>query len=86
MNTKEKILKAGVSIWPDVTVCAVARAAGISHPLVVYHFPVGLKDAVAEYAVEKGESRVIIQLLASGHKAAMHLSPAARRRHFEAIS
>lgn len=85
-KTREKILNAGVALWPDVSALAVAHAAGLTHPAVLYHFPDGtLKDAIAEHAVDVGESRVIIQLIAADHKAIKSLSAADRIRHFNAI-
>ncbi len=86
-KTKEKILKAGVSLWPDVTLEAVARKAKLeSHQVVLYHFPNGtLRDAVAEYAVENDFSKVVVQLIGSGHRAAKDMSPTDRARHFKAV-
>lgn len=85
-KTREKILQAGVKLWPHVTFHNVAGLSGLTPPAVLYHFPNGtLKDAVAEYAVEVGESKVIVQLMAADHKAAKKLSPADRIRHFNAI-
>lgn len=86
MNTKERILKAGCKLWPDVTYEAVGNMTGISRQAVQHHFPQGiLKYTVAEYAIEKGQSKVIVQLMAAGHTAADKLSPAERIKHFNAI-
>lgn len=86
-KTKERILKAAVKLWPDVTLEAVAKAANIkSHQAVLYHFPNGtLRDAVAEYAVKTENSAVIVQLIATDHAAVRSMSPSERNKHFSAI-
>ena len=86
MKTKLKILNAGLYLWPEITLENVAKAASITHPAILYHFPQGsLKDAIAEHAVHTGHSRIIVQLLGSGHKAVEKLSPADRIKHFNAV-
>ena len=85
-KTREKILKAGVDLWPHASPTAIARELDMTHPAVLYHFPDdSLLDAIAEYAVKIGESRVILQLIASRHKAVKKLSVADRVRHFNAV-
>jgi len=85
-RTKEKILKAGVKRWPDVNLSVVARDIGLTRQAVFTHFPKDtLKDAVAVYAVEKNNSKVIVQLIGSGHKAIKNLSKTSRAKHFSAI-
>lgn len=86
-KTRERILKEGLKLWPDVTLEAVAKAVGLkTHVAVLYHFPNdSLKAAVAEYAVEIGHSPVIVQLMAAKHPAADKLSAADRIRHFNEI-
>lgn len=64
---------------PDsVTANGIAKRIGLTHATILYHFPEGVKNAVAEYAVKQGEGRVIAQLIASGHAAAQALSPSER--------
>ena len=83
---KDKILQAGVDLWPDVTLSTVARSLGITPAGVLHHFPSdGLKDAVAHHAVETGNSRVIVQLVALGHHSIAEMSQAERLRHFKRI-
>lgn len=84
-STRDKILDAGLKLWPNVTPTTVSKATGISQPNVFYHFPEGLADAVAAHAVKVGDSHVIVQLMASGHAAVENLSPSDRIRHFNAI-
>lgn len=85
-KTKEKILKVGVKLWPHVSPTAIARELQMTHPSVLYHFPNNtLLDSIAEYAIESGESRIILQLVASKHPAAKDLSVAERIRHFNAV-
>lgn len=85
-KTKKKILFAGVKLWPDVTPSTVAAKIGMTHAAVLYHFPGNtLKDAVAKHAVEIGESRVIVQLFVTGHKATDKLTHAERAKHLKAV-
>lgn len=84
-KTREKILKAGVEIWPNVSLSAVARAVGLTHPAVLYHFPNNsLENAIAEYAVKIGESKIIMFLIAYEHPAVKKMSIADRIKHFNA--
>ena len=76
-KTKEKILKAGLKLWPNVNLYNVGKMANLTPSAVFYHFPDGtLKDAVAEHAVDVGESRIIIQLLGDNHPAINKISRA----------
>lgn len=85
-RTKEKFLKAGLRLWPNISALAIANETGYTHASVLYHFPgESLKDAIAEYAVKTGNSRVILQLVAEGHKAIKELSQADKFRHLGAI-
>lgn len=85
-KTRAKILKIGLGLWPNITLQAVADKIGMTHATVLYHFPGGsLKDAVAFHAVEKGNSRVIVQLIASNHPAIRKMSKAQRAKHFKAV-
>lgn len=81
---KEKILKAGVKLWPNVTVCNVARELDISHPNVSYYFKGKLKEAVINYALEIGDSKVIAQLILTGHKAIKAMPEKIRKEHMKA--
>lgn len=76
--TRDKILKTGIKMWlnnPDsVTANAIAEKIGVVHATVLYHFPKGVKDSVAEYAVQTGEKKIICQLIALDHKAVRKLS------------
>lgn len=88
-RTKQKILNAGLDLWPDVTLQGVARALDLnSHVNIFYYFKnvAELKDAVAAHAVETGNSRVIMQLVAANHAAVKDLSQADRIRHFNAVT
>ncbi len=85
-KTRDRILSAGVNLWPNVTSTTVAQWAKLTHAAVLYHFPGDtLQDAVAEYAVREGHSNVIVQLMGAGHRAVDKLSQADRIRHFNAI-
>jgi AcrR family transcriptional regulator len=85
-DTRTKILDAGVQCWPDISVSAIANAAGITHPAIFYYFTKdSLKLAIAKHAVETGNSRVIVQLIASRHPAINKMSAAEKMRHFNAV-
>lgn len=85
-RTKQRILEAGVILWPEVTLSNVARAVEMSHGAVLYHFPKGvLRDHIADYAVQVGESRVIVQLIAERHPAVSRMSAGERNAHFASV-
>lgn len=86
-KTRIKILEAACSIWPVTNLAKIAEAAGLkSHRSVSYYFATEeLKDLVAEYAVNSGNSRVIVQLLAMDHIAIKSLSALERKKHLNKI-
>jgi AcrR family transcriptional regulator len=85
-KTRERILNAGVKLWPDITVSKVAREAGLTHAAVLYHFPsFNLKNKIAEHAISINESRVIVQLIASGHPAVGKMPVGERHSHFRSV-
>jgi predicted transcriptional regulator len=83
---RKKILDVGLKVWPNVKTCEIARKLGISHPNVSYYFRRGLKDAVAQHAVETGHSQVIAQLILTKHKAIRNMPLTERRKHMKAAS
>lgn len=86
---EQKILNAGVALWPDVTLSAIARALDLNSHVNIFHYFKNvkeLKDAIAVYAVKTGNSRVIMQLVAADHAAVKDLSQADRIRHFNAVT
>lgn len=86
MTTRDKCLKAGLKLWPNVTAVAVGKAVGLTHSAVLYHFQNNsLKDAVAAYAVERGDKRVMAQLIVSRHKAVKGLSAEDKREILESV-
>jgi len=69
MTTKERILQAGLKMWPYISANAIARELGLSgHAAILYHFP-KLRDAIAYHAVDVGDKRVIGYLTLEGHRA-----------------
>lgn len=86
---KRLILETGVQLWQKdptrVTSRNIAGEIGITHAGIIYHFKGNLRDAVAKYAVEIGNSHVIVQLLASRHKAVKKMSKEERARHLAVI-
>lgn len=85
-KTKKLILEAGLKLWPNITAREIARQVGITHPAVAYHFGKDLSNAVARYAVEIGDSRVIAQLIATKHEVALNLTAACKAKHMKAAS
>lgn len=83
-ETRKKILEAGLKLWPNVTPATIAKELSITHALVIYHFK-NVKLAVANYAVESGNSKVIAQLIASGHISVEEMSDEERRKHLLAV-
>lgn len=85
-TTKEKILKAGVKLWPNCTLSNIAEAVKLTHPAILYHFPgVALKREIIKYAVASDNSRIIVQLIAEKHPAIRGMSPDDRMKHFNAV-
>lgn len=78
-DVKEKILETALKVWEENTtnlsIKEVATRLGMNHANVYYHFPQGLQDAVAEYALEKNNIKVVTSLIVSGHHLAEKLSP-----------
>lgn len=83
-KTREAILKAGLTLWPDVTPSTIAAKLNITHATVLYHFP-NVKEAVAQYAVDNDCSKVIVQMLATNHKLVKDMPAAERLRHFSSL-
>lgn len=85
-KTRKRILEAGVKLWPNPTLSNVAREIGLAHSAILYHFKTeSFRDDIAAYAVETGNSRVIIQLIAEDHPAVADLSPGERNAHFASV-
>ena len=86
-RTRRKILNAGVKIWLEtggnVTAHNIGAALNMTHSAVLYHYrsALTLRDAVARHAVEAGNSRVIMHLLAIRHPAIDNLDSEERDRH-----
>ncbi len=82
-KTREKILNAGLKIWPDVSLSKIGRETGLTHAAISYHFPLDqLRDRIAEHAVEVGDSRVVVQLIAERHPAVDDMPAGERSAHF----
>lgn len=62
---KEKILNAGLLLYPDVTITSIAEHLKTSKPSVHYHFKADeIKKAVEEHAIQKDHQRVIAKMIA----------------------
>lgn len=81
-KTRQKILETGLEMWlknPDsVTANGIAKSMGLVHAAILYHFPDGVKDAVAAYALEQGNAQVIAQLIVNRHDLVADMSGAER--------
>lgn len=86
-DIKARILKIGLTLWPNVSAREIGRQMDMSHSAVLYHFndAAGLNNAIAKYAVETGNSKIIIQLLAVGHPVISQMDDALRHRHMSTI-
>lgn len=85
-DTKEKILNEGIKMWLEnymsVNANAIARRLGVTHGTVLYHFPLGVREAVAAHAVKIGNSKIIRHLIVTDHPAVDNLSPSERSKYF----
>lgn len=85
-QTKLKILKAGIRLWKEnpnnVSAFRISKEIGMANATVHYHFPNGsVKDAVAAYAVETGDSQIIAQLITAGHIVVAAMDAETRQFH-----
>lgn len=85
---KDKILNAGLKLWPDVSARGIGRELKLTHSAVLYHFgnSKALGEAVASHAVAMGKSAVIVELIAQRHKSVAAMPDKERQRHLKAIS
>lgn len=88
-DTRQKILETGLQMWEEnsysVNAYAIARRLGMVHGTVMYHFPYGIREAVAEYALEVKNSRVIAQLIVESHPSIRDMSPTERTRYLSRV-
>ena len=90
-DIKTKILKAGIKTWTErdgnVTATAIAKKLGLTHAAILYHFPQKtIKDAVAEYAVQTKNKKIIPSLIVSNHQSVKILSPSERLEYLTALA
>lgn len=88
-DTKDKILNAGIDMWLEnplsVTANGIASKIGLTHGTVLYNFPNGVRNAVAEHAVKIGNSRIIVQLIALNHESIITLSAIEKSKHLKSV-
>jgi len=72
---KNKILDAGLRVYPNVTITRIADDLGASKPAVFYHFRADeIKEAVEDYAVEIDDGYVIAQMITAKAEGVAHIS------------
>lgn len=85
---KQQILEAGVQLWHHdprkVNHRKVASLIGKAYSTVFYHFP-NLKQAVAEYALEKGDSVIIVHLILTSHELVKDMPAKEKEKHLKAL-
>lgn len=86
-KTKQRIVTTGLQLWPNVSARKIARALGLTHTAVLYHYgtSAALRDAVALHAVAVGDRAIVPQLIASRHAAAASLTAAQRAEYLAAV-
>lgn len=85
-KTRLAILDTGLKLWSlgrEPTPSAVATAMGMTRTAIHWHFNSGfkLKEALAEHAIRQGNSRVIVQLIATNHHAVGTMGDLERQTH-----
>ncbi len=90
MSVKDDILRTGLILLRAGVEPSARRIASelslAGHAAVLYHFQTSrrLYDAVAAHAVQVGESRVIVKLIAAQHPAICDMPDAERVKHLQA--
>jgi len=86
-QTKKKILEMGLKMWLEnpnsVNSHAISKRIGMTHASIIYHYPYGVRNAVAEYALEVENVKVIAQLIAEDHPCVQKLSPSERMSYLK---
>jgi hypothetical protein len=87
--TRYKILKTGLEMWEkdpsSVNAHAISKNMNIVHGTVMYHFPDGVRNAVALHAVDVGNHKVMAQLIVEGHPAVAGLNPADKKEILSSV-
>lgn len=83
---RQRILEAGIKIWHGdpmkVTARNIAKSIDMVHATILYHFgEKGIRNAVAEYAVQIGDEKIIVQLISNGHPSVSNL-PNSKKNKF----
>ena len=83
MTARERILDAGLRLWPDVSAHGIGRIIGMSHAGILYYFKnaADLRYSVARHAVACGDSRVIRFLIAERHDVVSAMPELDRMQH-----
>lgn len=82
---REAIIQAGLDLWRDdpasVSARRIGKVLGMSHAGILFHYKSvdGLKNAIAERAVEMCDPVIIPKLIVAGHPAIADM-PAAMRQ------
>lgn len=89
-DIKRDILHTGLMLWRagvEPTARRIAAELGLAgHASVLHHFVTSarLSGALAHYAVEQGESRCIVEMIAKKHPAIENMPDAERIEHLRA--
>jgi len=91
-DTKLRILETGLRLWradQPITARRIARELDLTHGAVCYHsreWDGGLRDMIAYHAVEQGEAKVIVALIAENHKHVRHMTNEEKQKYFNILS
>ena len=88
-KVKEQILTKGLEVYKQdpakLNNHFVAKELNVSNAKIHYHFGTNLKEAVLRHAVDKGDSHVIVELIASKDRLVKHLTQAQRKEHMDVV-
>lgn len=83
---KKTIIEAGVAVWRDqgidkLTLRSIAKLLQITHPAILYHFGTmaNLKNAIAQHALQIGETKIIRYLVVTEHSSVASLTQAQKQ-------
>lgn len=81
VKTREKILRAGLEMWPNVTALGIAKKLTIKHTTVLYHFK-DVRKAVEQHGLDNDISKIIVYLIITNDKRVSNMSDTLKTEHF----